>query len=241
MQEIVVQAQPYELDGEPFEGQLLYVKGAQPRRALLMAPNFFGVSQSAIKMAHDLLTEDTVILILDPYGKGVHPQDAEQAMAAMSSLRDDYNKLRKRLEGGVQALAMVAEELGIGANNMAAFGFCFGGGCVLELARMGAPLKAFISFHGLLETPEPSSSETPKGPVLVLNGADDPMVSIDSRLAFEEEMAQVGADWQVVNFGGAVHSFTDPEANVPGRSQYHPVVARRAFAMMYDLLDEVFH
>ncbi|HCR79586.1 MAG TPA: dienelactone hydrolase, partial [Alcanivorax sp.] len=79
-----------------------------------------------------------------------------------------------------------------------------------------------------------------KGAVLVLNGADDPMVSDESLVAFKKEMDAVNADWQLTHFGGAVHSFTAPNADMPGRAMYNAKVARRAFAAMDDLFDEVF-
>lgn len=160
-------------------------------------------------------------------------------MTAMGEIRADNDALRARLRGALAVLEREAGELGIGRDRLAMFGFCFGGACALELARDGADLRAFVSFHGLLDTPAPAAGPV-KGSVLVLNGADDPMVSEDSLKAFKEEMDGAGADWQLTHFGGAVHSFTDPGANIPGRSVYDPKVARRAFAAMDDLFDEVF-
>ncbi len=130
-------------------------------------------------------------------------------MTAMGEIRADNDALRARLRGALAVLEREAGELGIGRDRLAMFGFCFGGACALELARDGADLRAFVSFHGLLDTPAPAAGPV-KGSVLVLNGADDPMVSEDSLKAFKEEMDGAGADWQLTHFGGAVHSFTDP-------------------------------
>ncbi|WKE65141.1 dienelactone hydrolase family protein [Gallaecimonas kandeliae] len=231
-------AVPYEVDGLPFEGRLLFKAGAKPDRALLMAPNFLGVSQGAIQLAEQLLDDNSAILVLDPYGTPVG--NVEEAQAAMAPLKADNALLRRRLLAAYQALQDEAAKLGIAGDRLAAFGFCFGGACALELARMGLALRAVVTFHGLLETPQPETSKRPTGPVLVLNGAADPLVSKGAIAAFEAEMDGLEADWQLVNFGGTYHSFTDPSANRPGRSQYNPVVTRRAFAMMANLFDEVF-
>ncbi|MCC4307311.1 dienelactone hydrolase family protein [Alcanivorax marinus] len=239
MSDIVNQAIDYEVDGRTFQGHLLYLRGASPSRALLMAPNFFGISDAAIAQAERQLDNTRAIFVLDPFGKDVRPQTPDQAMEAMGAARADNAALRARLRGALAVLEREAGELGIARDRLAMLGFCFGGACALELARDGADLRAFVSFHGLLDTPAPAAGPV-KGSVLVLNGADDPMVSEDSLKAFKKEMDGAGADWQLTHFGGAVHSFTDPGANMPGRSVYDPKVSRRAFAAMDDLFDEVF-
>src|SRR5207245_10086766 len=95
---------------------------------------------------------------------------------------------------------------------IAAIGYCFGGGCALELARSGADLAAVVSFHGNLDTPNPDDAKQIKAKVLVCHGGDDPFVKPEQVTAFEDEMRQETVDWQVHVYGGAVHSFTNPEA-----------------------------
>jgi len=107
------------------------------------------------------------------------------------------------------------------------------------LVRSGADLDAFVSFHGNLDTPNPDDAKQIKAPVLVLHGADDPSVPKQQVDVFIAEMQATDADWQMNIYGNAVHSFTDPYANVPGRNEYNPVVAKRAFQAMNSLLDEV--
>jgi dienelactone hydrolase len=121
-----------------------------------------------------------------------------------------------------------------------AIGYCFGGQCVLELARSGADVRAVVSFHGSLDTPTPADARDVKGKVLALHGADDPHVTQDAVRAFVEEMRAGRVDFQLVQYGGAVHSFTDEGAGSdPSKgSAYHPVVARRAWAAMSALFDE---
>jgi dienelactone hydrolase len=148
--------------------------------------------------------------------------------------------MRKRAQAAVEVLKEQAEQVALDADKLGAIGFCFGGGAVLELARSGAPLKGFVSFHGNLDTPNPADAQNIKAPVLVLHGADDPSVSPAQVDGFIAEMKAAKTDWQLVSYGGAVHSFTNPLANVPGRNAYHPLVAGRAYQAMDDLFDEVF-
>ncbi|WP_044620290.1 dienelactone hydrolase family protein [Gynuella sunshinyii] len=239
MSEVIVKPIAYEHEGRSFEGRLVYVEGSKPTRGLLMAPNFKGISPLAIEVASEQVKQDSVILVLDPYGVEFHSASVEALRDEMQRLAQDNAGLRSRLQAAYEVLKTEATAMGVNADNLAVFGFCFGGACILEMARAGVPMKAFVSLHGLLQTPNPEQSKTPAGPVLVLNGADDPLVPEAERLAFEAEMTRIGADWQLVNFGKTLHAFTDPYANMPGRTQYNPVVARRAFAMMHDLFDEV--
>ena len=97
-----------------------------------------------------------------------------------------------------------------------------------------------MSFHGSLDTPNPADANNITGSVLVLHGASDPLVPHEQLPAFEAEMNAAGVDWQLTSYGGAVHSFTDPHANVPGKMMYDAKTAHRAFTAMHNLLDEVF-
>lgn len=230
----------YQVNGGDFEGCLLYREGSDPDRGLLMAPNFFGISAKALDLAERQVSDRQMVFVCDPFGVAVRPSTPAQAGEAMSALRADNTELRARIGAALDVLRVEAGKHGVDESRLAAYGYCFGGGCVLELARSGAAVRATISFHGLIDTPTPGKTGPIAGPVLVLNGSDDPMVSAEHKAGFKQEMDAVDADWQLVDFGGAVHSFTDENANLPGRSMYHPKAARRAYAAMDDLLAEVF-
>jgi len=178
-----------------------------------------------------------VVLIADLYGQTVRPSNGDEAGAAMMPLKNDNPELLKRLQAAFEQLQGQAE---VDTSKLATFGFCFGGFCSLELARTGAPLKAAVSFHGTIDTQNPAGAKNVKGSVLVLHGASDPLVPKAQLPAFEDEMNAAGVDWQLLSYGGAVHSFTDPHANVPGKMMYDAKTAKRAFKSMHDLLDEVF-
>lgn len=240
MNEIVRRKVQYHINGNDFEGCLLYRNNSRPDRGLLMAPNFYGITDNAIDNAARQVSERQAVFVLDAYGIDVRPANHEQANAAMTQLRADYVELSARVGAALAAFRGVAVELGVPNDRFAACGFCLGGACVLALARSGADVRATITFHALVDTPQPQLTETIPGPLLVLNGADDPMVSAEHKAAFKQEMDRVCADWQWVDFGDTVHSFTDPRANTPGVGVYNAKAARRAFAAMNDLLDEVF-
>jgi dienelactone hydrolase len=181
-----------------------------------------------------------VVFMADMYGKAVRPKNADEAKAAATQVRGDRPLMRKRAQAAVEVLKAQTAQVVLDVSKLGAIGFCFGGGAVLELARSGAELKGFVSFHGNLDTPNPSDAQNIKAPVLVLHGADDPAVPQEQVDGFIAEMKAAKADWQLVSYGGAVHSFTSPVANVPGRNEYHPVVAARAFKAMDDLFAETF-
>lgn len=241
MSQISVQPVAYAVDGVSFEGQLVFDASSNlPRPALLMAPNWMGVSQGALDVARQVAGHGYVVLVADLYGKDVRPNGPDQAGAAMMPLKNDRALLRKRMQGALKALLEQAGKAPIDSGKVASFGFCFGGCCALELARDGAALAAAVSFHGTLDTPNPADAKNIKGAVLVLDGASDPLVPRDSLPAFAKEMTDAGVDWALTSYGGAVHSFTDPHAQVPGMMQYDAKVARRAFQAMFDLFDERF-
>ena len=240
MESITLQSVIYQIDGQPYEGRLAYDSSrADLLPGLLMAPNWMGISTGAEEIAKSVAEQGYVVLIADLYGQGVRPSNADEAGAAMMPLKNDRALLRKRMWAAYDNLRTTSFAK-VDSAKLATCGFCFGGCCSLELARGGAPLKAAVSFHGTLDTPNPVDANSIKGAVLVLHGASDPLVPHEQLPAFENEMNAAGVDWQLLSYGGAVHSFTDPHANVPGKMMYDAKTAKRAFIAMHNLLDEVF-
>ncbi|RON45809.1 dienelactone hydrolase [Pseudomonas frederiksbergensis] len=240
MSQVTVRSVVYQLDGQSYESRLAFDADHKgPRPGLLMAPNWMGISAGAEEIAKSVAAKGYVVLIADLYGQSVRPQNGDEAGAAMMPLKNDRGLLRKRMASAFEQL-QAQGEAAVDASKLATFGFCFGGCCALELARSGAPVKAAVSFHGSLDTPNVNDAKNIKGSVLVLHGASDPLVPKEQRPAFEAEMNAAGVDWQLLSYGGAVHSFTDPHANVPGKMMYDAKTAGRAFVSMHNLLDEMF-
>ncbi|MES2819035.1 MAG: dienelactone hydrolase family protein [Pseudomonadota bacterium] len=238
---VVVKPVAYQIDGEAFEGRLIYDDAVKtPRPGLVMVPNWLGVTDASAEKAARAAGDKYVVFMADLYGKAVRPSNPDEAKAAATAVRGDRPLMRKRAQAAVEVLKAQGSQVALDTSKLGAIGFCFGGGAVLELARSGADLKGFVSFHGNLDTPDPADARNIKAPVLVLHGADDPAVPQAQVEGFIAEMKAAKTDWQLVSYGGAVHSFTDPYAKVPGRNEYHPVAAKRSFEAMDALFDEVF-
>lgn len=239
MSNVTVQSVVYQIDGQSYESRLAFTEGAKAAPGLVMAPNWMGVSQDAEQIAREVAAKGYVVLLVDLYGQSVRPKDGNEAAAAMMPLKNDRSVLNKRMQAALDQLTGQSFAA-VDTTRLAAFGFCFGGCCALELARTGAPLRAAVSFHGTLDTTDPAGAKNIQGKVLVLHGASDPLVPKEQLPAFEAEMDAADVDWQLLSYGGAFHSFTDVHANNPGKQMYNPTVSRRAFTAMHNLLDEVF-
>jgi dienelactone hydrolase len=160
-------------------------------------------------------------------------------MARLGEFREDPQRARAIATAGLDVLRGEART---DADRLAAIGYCFGGTLSLELARGGADLKAVVGFHSGLAPTRPDDARNIRGKVLMLIGADDPIVDNAQRRDFEEEMRDAGVDWQLHVYGGAVHSFTNPRAsgaNLPGIA-YDERTDRRSWQAMLDLFREVF-
>jgi len=230
----------YELDGLVFESTIVHEADVdEPVPGILMVPNWMGPTESSLEKAKAVAEEGWAVMMVDMYGVEVRPADSEEAAEAAGFVRADRSLMRARL-GKAHEVLLQRDDIPLIRERLAAIGFCFGGGTVLEYARSGADLDAVVSFHGDLVSPTlESDSGQVQSVVLVLHGADDPYVPQEDVAAFREAMLATEADWTLVQFGNAVHSFTDPQANAPGQAMYDPVVAERAFEFMEELLEEL--
>lgn len=231
--DMITRTVDYQIDGEAYQGMLVYDEAVtEPRPGLLMVPNWMGVTDNAAAKAQRVAGSDYVVFVADLYGKDIRPADANEAADAAGVVRSDRALMRKRVNAALEVLRSEAGER-LDASRLGAIGFCFGGTAVLELARSGTRLGGVVSFHGNLDTPNPADASSIRTPVLVLHGADDPYVPPEQVAAFESEMREAGVnDWQLLSYGNAVHSFTDPTANAPGKAQYDERTAHRAFNQM---------
>lgn len=230
----------WEVDGKTFSGALVYDDAVKTRRpGLAMVPDWLGVTPQALDKARQQAGRDYVILVVDMYGKGVRPNNGDEARKQVVALYSAPATLRARIGKAIDVLRAQAGKVPLDASRIGAFGFCMGGTTVLELARAGShpQLRGVVSFHGGLERRGPVA-ESIATPVLVLNGAEDTgeMKNVD---AFQKEMDAAHADWTLVNFAGAEHCFALEGKDTDG-CRYHPRAARRSFAMMRDFFGEVF-
>lgn len=233
---------PSTLEGTEFEHVLVADPAAKkPLPALLMVPNWMGISEPSLVKAEQIAAMGYVVLVADIYGREVRPKDGREAAAAAGKVKGDRALMRSRVNAALELLrALPGETAQLDRERIGAIGFCFGGTTVLELARSGAALGGVVSFHGNLDAPLSYEAGAVKAPILVLHGADDPVVPKAELDGFVAEMQAGKLDWELISYGGAVHSFTDPTANNPGFAQYHEKVAARAFQRMRDFFDERF-
>lgn len=204
---VVSEKYNYQVDNVKFEGLLTRPPSKQSiRGGVLIVHNWMGVSAETQKQAERFAKLGFVALAADIYGAGVRPKDATEAGKLASLYKNDRALFRKRLG---EALAQLRLQKNLDGKPLFAAGYCFGGTGVLELARSGAAVAGVLSFHGGLDSPEPAAGARIKASVVAFHGADDPFVPATDLAAFEKEMATNRVDWQLVKFGGAVHSFTD--------------------------------
>ena len=146
---------------------------------------------------------------MDIYGTDFEPTNMQEAGKASSTFKNNRKLFRKRLGLGLEQLAAVPA---VAKEKVAAIGYCFGGTGVLELARSGAEVAGVVSFHGGLDAPTPEDAKNIKSKILVLHGADDPFVSSEGINAMKKSFNDAKVDWQMIEYSGAVHAFTQPMA-----------------------------
>jgi dienelactone hydrolase len=231
----------YELSGTKLEGVLIYDDGVKtPRPGLVLVPNWMGINAPNLKQAAEIAGQSYIIFVADMYGETVRPKTPDEAGKAAGAVKGDRRLMRARINKALEQLRAEGKAVGLDAKKLGAIGFCFGGTSALELARSGADVAGVVSFHGGLDAPLAAEGKGITAKVLALHGADDPYVPAKEVADFKEEMRKAKADWQLVAYGNAVHSFTDVDANLAGQAQYNPKVAKRAYKAMSDFFAEAF-
>jgi dienelactone hydrolase len=209
-----------------------------PRLCVVVSHAFRGREQFECQRAEDLAALGYVGFALDLYGKGVLGESNEEATALMTPFLEDRAMLQSRL---LASVSVAAEQPEVDSGKMAAIGYCFGGACALDLARVNAPLAGVASFHGLLFAPGNTEDAKISAKILVEHGWDDPMVPPEMVIGFTEEMTAAGADWQLHGHGGTMHAFTNPEANDPDfGTVYNEAAHRRSWQSLENFLAEIF-
>lgn len=238
--DIITRTVEYQEGNTILEGYLAYDNSMQGKRpGILVVHEWTGPGDYVKGRAEQLARLGYVALAVDIYGKGIRPKNSDEAGAQAAIYRKDRPLMRRRITAGLEFLRH--NEL-VDVNRIAAIGYCFGGGVALELARSGAEIAGVVTFHGSLDTPTPEDAKNIKCRVLVLHGADDPYVTADQVAAFEKEMRDAKVDWQLMEFGGAVHSFSNPASgNDPSKGvAYNASADRRSWEAMKLFFAEIF-
>ncbi|HEU4618629.1 MAG TPA: dienelactone hydrolase family protein [Gammaproteobacteria bacterium] len=220
------------------EGYVAYEEAASGRRpGVLVSHTWAGQGEPERATAERLAARGYVGCALDLYGKGVRGRTREENARLMQPFMDDRALLRRRINA---ALAALQAHPAVDPERTAAVGYCFGGLCVLDLAR-SAPrgLRGVVSIHGMLHAPKLEPKARIGAKVLILHGYDDPLAPPEHVLAVARELTEAGADWQLHAYGGTMHAFTNPAANAPEQGlKYNEAAARRAWIALTTFLEE---
>ena len=212
---------------------------AGKRPGVVVYPQWTGPSDHERSAVVDLAKLGYVAMAADVYGKGIHPAAPKDAGIMMGKFLKDRTLLRSRVKAAYDRLL---RDPHVDPTRIAATGYCFGGAAALELGRQGAKVAALVSFHGDLSNPTPADATNIKGHVLILHGADDPVVPPAEVDAFKAEMKAAGTDLVFVSYSGTRHGFTMPSSGTDNTqsSAYNPVSARRSWMAMRDFLQASF-
>jgi len=208
------------------------------RPGVLISHAWAGRDELEESKAEQLAELGYVGFALDLYGKGVKGSNPEQNSALMQPLLDDRAMLQRRMQ---LALDNIRKQKEVDGERVAAMGFCFGGLCVLDLARTGADILGAASFHGLFGPPGNTGDNKISAKVLVMHGWDDPMATPDQVLGLADELTAMEADWQIHAYGNTLHAFTNPAAADPDMGTvYNADADRRSWQSLQLFLAEIF-
>jgi len=223
-------------EGVQLRGLMARPSATGPHPAVLVMHTALGISKQMQRQVQLLAQAGYLAIATDMYGGGAYFGNPAEAGSAFTQLRDSPQLLRARTLAWHSLVSGLAN---VDRSRVAAIGYCFGGHCVLELARSAADVKVVVSFHGLLETSMPAQPGAIKGIVAVYTGAEDPYAPEQQVQAFRHEMAVAQSRWQVTVFGGAAHGFTDPDAGAMKRPgiAYDALADRMSWAGTMTLLE----
>ncbi|HEX9802799.1 MAG TPA: dienelactone hydrolase family protein [Gammaproteobacteria bacterium] len=233
----------YESGGTTFTGYLAYDDGLTGKRpGVLVVHEWWGHNDYVRERARMLAQLGYTALALDMYGEGKVAQHPDDAGKFAGAVRSNMAEAEARFRA---ALALLRNHATVDGGKVAAIGYCFGGGVVLEMARRGLDLPGVVSFHGSLGTDSPAEKGDILARILVLNGADDPYVPAEQVAAFKAEMDAAGADYRLISYPGAVHAFTNPQADDFGKRfdmplAYNAEADRQSWAEMQRFFTRIF-
>jgi dienelactone hydrolase len=235
--EIILKDVPYVQNGISFKGFLAHDTQTTERRpAVIIAHEWWGLNDFAKAKVVSLAALGYVAFAVDLYGNGRTTSDAQEAAAMAREVRGTP-LMRERIVAGYSILKKMNI---VDSESIGAIGFCFGGTAVLELAYSGAGLKSAVIFHGGLIVPSRDDIRRIRSHFLILHGADDPSNLPETITAFQNGLREAGVDWQMVYYGNAVHSFTNPANGTDNKRgvAYNAAAANRSWRLMQSFFEE---
>ena len=217
----------YQVNGQPYEGY--YISPSKGAPFVLLIHDWDGLTDYEVKRAHMLADLGYAVFALDLFGAGVRPTEVKDKRQHTGELYKDRKKMRTLMQGALET----ARKKGARIENGVAVGYCFGGAAVLELARSGADLNGFATFHGGLKTPEGQNYTKTRGKVLIMHGTADKAITMDQFADLAKELESTGIDHEMITYGGAQHAFT-----VFGGNRYQEAADKKSWKRFTEFLAE---
>ena len=217
----------YQVDGQSYEGY--YISPSKQAPFVLLIHDWDGLTDYEIKRANMLADLGYAVFALDLFGAGVRPTEVKDKRQHTGELYKDREKMRALMKGALDT----AKNKGANTENAVAFGYCFGGAAVLELARSGADLKGFATFHGGLKTPQGQSYSQTRGKILVMHGSADSAITMDQFADLAKELESAGVAHEMITYGGDQHAFT-----VFGSKRYQETADKKSWKRFTEFLAE---
>jgi dienelactone hydrolase len=215
----------YQVDGQPYEGY--YISPSDQAPFLLLIHDWDGLTDYEVKRANMLADLGYAVFALDLFGAGVRPTEVKDKRQHTGELYKNREKMRALMQGALDA----AKSRGAKIENAVAFGYCFGGAAVLELARSGADLKGFATFHGGLKTPEGQNYTKTRGEILIMHGSADNAITMDQFADLTKELEAAGIAHEMITYSGAQHAFT-----VFGGERYQEAADKKSWKRFTEFL-----
>lgn len=217
----------YQVNGQSYEGY--YINPAEQSSLILLIHDWDGLTDYEIKRANMLAELGYTVFAVDLFGAGARPTKDTDKRQHTGELYKDREKMRALINGAISE----AKTRGANVKNAVAVGYCFGGAAVLELARSGADIKGFATFHGGLKTPEGQNYAKTKGEILIMHGTADSAITIDQFAALANELEAAGVAHEMITYGGAQHAFT-----VFGESRYKETADKKSWKRFTEFLTD---
>ncbi len=228
----------YQDDSQILEGYYVFHDDNKKRPGVIVSHAWGGLSDYEKEKSRALADLGYNVLAIDMYGKGVRGSSVEENQKLMTPFVEDRAMLRQRISAGLNTLKTFDD---VDENKTAAIGYCFGGLCVLDLARSGSDVCGVVSVHGLLMPAENLPNQNITAKILALHGYSDPMATPEQLTALGSELTESKADWQVHAYGLTYHAFTNPAANsVEMGTVYNADADRRSWQATRNFLGELF-
>jgi dienelactone hydrolase len=217
----------YQVNGQPYEGY--YISPSDKAPFVLLMHDWDGLTDYEVKRAQMLADLGYAVFALDLFGAGVRPSEVKDKRQHTGELYKNREKMRALMNGALDT----AKKRGANIENGVAMGYCFGGAAVLELARSGADLKGFATFHGGLATPDGQNYAKTRGKILVMHGTADSAITMDHFSGLAKELESTGISHEMITYGGANHAFT-----VFGGKRYQEAADKKSWKRFTDFLDD---